>query len=378
MKKIIVMSALLGVFIFSSAPAEPFPGLQAVYIRPETLTEQAADSYMANMKKWGADEVFLEAGFDNRVLNRSNIFPAMNPEKDWMKILVDKAKKHGLKVHVWIKVCFWVHKKENLKDFPILQKHPEWIDLNRQGKMVSESGSYEEKNFIFVNPALPGVIKAELDFIRELAKYDIDGISIDYIRFKTAGKNPDLWWGYNSYSVERFKEKTGIDPLAIKPDKTPGSPFMKWVEYNEGLVESCVKAISDTIREINRKEGRNIILSASPFTGYVSGESPKFQNWKAWDDKGYIDLWMPMCMSLDMKALEKEIRGVGLLGLKAPCYPVVYPNQHGSLHPPMKPHHEVLESCGIEKFAVFSYKQLKQDMDRPSPAEKPGTGAYKD
>ena len=139
---------------------------------------------------------------------------------------------------------------------------------------------------------------------------------------------------------------------------------MTWVAYNEEVIAECVGMISGCIRELNKQHGKSIILSASPFTGYVSGESSKFQNWKLWDEKGYINLWLPMCMSIDMKALEAEIKDVKALGLSAPFYPVVYPNQHGSLHPPMKPHHDVLMKSGIEKYAVFSYKQLKEDMDK--------------
>ena len=76
--------------------SKTFPGLQAVYLRPEILTEEASETYMAHIKKWGAKEVFLEASFNNRVLNHSKIFPVMDPEKDWLEILVKKAKKHGV------------------------------------------------------------------------------------------------------------------------------------------------------------------------------------------------------------------------------------------------------------------------------------------
>ena len=338
-----------------------FTGLQAAYLRPKPLTEEAAQKFMADLKNWGVDEVFLEAQFF-RVLNQSTVFPPKDPEKDWFKILTQSAADNGLKVHAWVKVGYWVYGENNIKHVPILDEHREWIDVNRRGNMVPEDGP--EKHYIFVNLAIPEVRETVNAFISELCDYDIDGVSIDYIRFKSASYDPEDWFGYNEYSVRTFKEKTGLDPHNIKKDLSPGSDFMKWVKYNEIVVENCVKSIKDNIEKINREKGKNIILSASPFTGYRPGQSPKFQNWKPWDEKGYIDLWMPMCMSLDMKSLEKEIMGVKDLDLNAPYYPVVYPNQHGSLHPPLKPHHEVLMKCGIDKYAVFSYKQLKQDMDK--------------
>jgi len=341
---------------------EPYPNLQAVYLRPELLSEDTASTYMTNIKAWGAEEVFLEAGYNNKVLNNSKIFPPMDKNMDWLKVFTTAAKQYGLKLHVWVKVCFWVHRVENIDDLPLLKAHSEWIDLNKKGQMVTDEGTYEEQHFIFVNPAVPGVIKAELDFIRELCSYDIDGISIDYIRFKATRPDPETWFGYNKYSVDKFMSATGIDPFSIKVNITPGSDFMKWVKYNEGVIKNCVREISECIDGINKSHNENIILSASPFTGYVSGESSKFQNWKAWDDKGYIDLWLPMCMSIDMNAFEQEIKALKNLGLNAPYYPVVYPGQHGSLHPPLQTHYEVLKKCGINKFAVFSYKQLKQDM----------------
>ncbi|MCX7766801.1 MAG: family 10 glycosylhydrolase [Candidatus Sumerlaeia bacterium] len=342
-----------------------FPGLQAVYLRPEVLTTSTAEMYLSDIKRWGAGEVFLEAGYDNKVIHHSKIFPCMDKQNDWLKIYCELARKYGLKLHVWIKVCYWVHHLENLENFPILKNNPDWIDVNKKGEIVisSNEGTYEERAFVFVNPAVPGVIKALQDYIKELSAYDIDGISIDYIRFKSCRPDPETWFGYNKYSVEKFKAETGLDPYKIIVDKTPNSPFMRWVAYNERVIENCVKSIAECLDGINTTQKKNIILSASPFTNYVSGENSKFQNWTPWDAKSYIKLWLPMCMSVDMQALEKEINGVKALGLKAPFYPVVYPNQHGVLHPPMSAHYTVLKKCGITSFAVFSYKQLKQEFE---------------
>jgi uncharacterized lipoprotein YddW (UPF0748 family) len=339
------------------------PGLQTVYLRPEILTEEAVESYLADIKSWGAKEVFLEVGYDNKVLNHSVVFPEMDPEKDWLRVFCRKAKKYDLKIHAWVKICYWVNKIGSIPDFPLLIKHPEWIDRNKTGKMISSQGTYEDKNFIFVNPAIPGVVETELEYIKEVCTHDIAGISIDYIRFKAAGDDPDSWYGYNSYSIKQFNKKTGLDPLSIEYDLNPDSDFLKWAKYNEQVIENCVKAISDLITEINHEENRNIILSASPFTGYETGKSSKYQNWKSWDEKGYIKLWLPMCMSVDMNGLEEEIRGVQNLGLKSVYHPVIYPNQHDSLHPPLNEHLKVLQKCGIERFAVFSHKQIKQDYE---------------
>ncbi len=339
-----------------------FEGLEAVYLRPEILTEEAADTYLSDIKKWGAKQVFLEAGYDNKVLNSSNFFPPFDKDKDWLKIYCNLAKKYDLKVNVWVKICFWVHKEENLKNFHILLEHPDWIDTNKKGEIVAPEGTYEDKNFIFINPVIPEVKETINNYIKEVAAYDIDGISIDYIRFKASGDNPETWFGYNKYSVEKFKDQVGIDPMLIKVDMKPGSAFMQWISYNEKIIEGCVRSISETVDKINKEQKRNIVLSASPFTGYKKGQSSKFQNWKPWDDNGYIKLWIPMCMSIDMASLETEINGLKDLNLKSPFYPVVYPNQHGSLHPPMADHYEILKKCGISKFCVFSYKQLKEEI----------------
>lgn len=346
----------------TSSTIKHYKGLEGVYLRPEILTEEAAEKYLSDIKSWGAKQVFLEAQFDNKVLNSSKIFPPFDENKDWLKIYCDLAKKYDLKINVWIKVCFWVHKADELNNFPILKQHPEWIDLNKNGKMVTTEGTYEEQHFIYVNPAVPEVKNAICDYVKEVAKYDISGISIDYIRFKACRDDVDTWFGFNKYSVEKFKKETGIDPINITYDSNPNSKFMQWVKYNEQVIEDCVGAIAQTIQTINKQEGKEIILSASPFTGYISGKSPKFQNWSTWDNKGYINLWLPMCMSLDMQLLEKEINELKNLNLKAPYYPIVYPNKHGSVHPPMKDHYEVLQKCKIEKFCVFSYKQLKEDF----------------
>ena len=349
-----------------------YPGLQGVYIRPEPLNENAIEKYMANIKSWGIQEVFIEAAYHNRALNHSEIFPVRDIEVDWFEKLVQAAKENDLKVHAWIKVCYWVHTGEAMKDFSLLVENPDWIDLNRDGNYITDEGTYEEQHFIYVNPAVPGVRQAIYSYIEELMEYDIDGISIDYIRFKACRPDPQYWYGYNPHSVNDFKEKTGMDPREIIPDTSEGSDFMKWVEYNEQILSDFVGGISMTIERFNQKMGKEVILSASPFTGYQSGHDSKMQNWQLWDKGQYIDLWLPMCMSVSMDALKQEIIDVQEAGLKAPFYPVIYPGQHGVLHPPMDPHYEVIQETGIDKFVVFSYTQLKEEFENntdPAPEE---------
>ncbi len=360
--KSIVFFLLVAALCAGAGAAEiptPFPGLTAVYLRPEILSVDAATSYMRDIKSWGASEVFLETQFSD-TLNLSKVFPPKDPERDWFEVLVKAAQAEGLKVHAWVKVAYWAYGEENLEQFAILKQHPEWIDVNIRGEKTTPGGP--ECQYIFVNLAIPEVVDSVLAFISELAAYEISGISIDYIRFKTAGDDPSSWYGFNPYSVEQFMAQTGVDPRNIRKDVTPGSDFMKWVKWNEQIVEDCVRRIHEHLAGINARENRNIVLSASPFTGYVSGMSPKFQDWKSWDEKHYIDLWLPMCMSLDMGALAQEIAGVKALGLKAPYYPIVYPGKHGMVHPPLKAHHDVLRQSGVQKYAAFSYKQVKEEM----------------
>ncbi len=339
---------------------DPFPGMQAVYIRPEPLEKEAIEEYMQNIAQWGAEEVFIEVNYNNRTLHHSDIFPVRDSEKDWFEKLVEAARENDLAVHAWIKVCYWVHTEEALDDFDILQENPHWKDINREGEYLSEGGTYEEEHFIYVNPAVPGVRQATHSYIEELMQYDIDGISIDYIRFKATREDPQYWYGYNPYSVEKFKGKTGIDPLEIEPDIS-NEEFIQWIEYNEEMLAELVGSISAVIHRLNEQMEKDVILSASPFTGYETGKDSKMQNWFIWDEEQYIDLWLPMCMSVDMEDLRKEVEEVQAMGLNAPEYPVIYPGQHGVLHPPMQPHYEVMKETGVDKFAVFSYKQLKEE-----------------
>lgn len=343
---------------------EPFPGLQAMYLRPEKLTIEDTELYFKNMKKWGVDELFLEIGYNNRVLNHSDIFPAMDPETDWLKVYSEKAREYGIKIHIWTKICYWLNSPDAIDSFPILKEHPDWIDLNRDGKSVGDGANWETRNFVFVNPAVPGVLDAITKYIDELAAYDIDGISIDYIRFKYAGDDFKDWYGHNPYSVELFKKRYNIDPKTIEYDLTSGSDFMKWTRYNENVIRNCVKNIYKTVRAANKKHNKSIILSASPFSTYKSGKSSKFQKWKPWDLNGYIQLWLPMCMSTDMQKLCEEFAAVKDMGLNSPYIPVIYPNQHGSLHPPLKDHYEAILESGIESFAVFQYKQLAEEFEK--------------
>ncbi len=112
-------------------------------------------------------------------------------------------------------------------------------------------------------------------------KYDIDGLNLDYIRYDADEM------GYDEYTVEDFKRKTGIDPYKI--EKYSNEEVL-WHMYREELVNSFVEEVYKKSKEIRQE----LTVSADVFPSLSGARRIKKQNWEIWLMNGYVDVLIPM------------------------------------------------------------------------------------
>ena len=100
----------------------------------------------------------------------------LNAKAEEYPKVVPFAKKYGIKLHAWQ----WIL---NTQDQKIIQEHPEWLSVNRQGISLSEQKAYVDY-YKFLCPILPEVQDFIKNQIEAILKIDgVDGISLDYCRF---------------------------------------------------------------------------------------------------------------------------------------------------------------------------------------------------
>ncbi len=192
---------------------------------------------------------------------------------DPLAVIIDEAHRLNIEVHPWV----WVFCAGYSHQFgPLLVEHPEWIELDQEGRAFSNW----EYGTAWVNSSHLGARKYLLNLFYELiTEYDLDGLNVDYLRY-----NEDRigHFGFSDYSKTAFKKATNLDLDSI----IIGSP--DWIKFNEWREEN----INSFLREINlmlKSTKPKLLISTSVSMDLNYARSEVMQNWKHWADNGYID-----------------------------------------------------------------------------------------
>lgn len=148
----------------------------------------------------------------------------------------------------------------------------------------------------FFNPANPEVQDFLCDLLKDLAKYDIDGIVLDRGRFD------DLKSDFSDISKAGFEEFLGIKGIKLPDDVLdPGAEALpsnyktyttRWLEYRAKVIHDFMEKASAAVKEVNPKIAFGVYVGAwygSYYTVGVNWASPKYDPSKryAWASKGY-------------------------------------------------------------------------------------------
>lgn len=182
--------------------------------------------------------------------------------------------KHRIQVHPW----FVMHRLQKVRGpldpEHVLVRHPEY-------EMVKADGTRIETRYL--DPGHPGTVEHNVAVILDcLARYDIDGIHLDYIRYPEYPGS----WGYNPMSVARFNALHGRCGF---PD--PKDPA--WSAWRRECVTLQVRKIY--VKAWQMKP--HVILSAA--TVNWGGAYDRFQDsaaynqalqdWAGWLEQGNLD-----------------------------------------------------------------------------------------
>ncbi len=220
---------------------------------------------------------------------------------DMLGVITDESHKNGIEVHPWV----WVFRAGYTADKGgILPDHPDWAMLDKDGKDATSNGSY------WVSPARKSVRHLLLRAYEELVqKYPVDGIELDYVRY------PSTDYGYEPFAREMFKGEHGIDPLDIEPLTRP---VAEWFLWREELVNSFVKEVSETLRQIRPE----LQISAAVASYPASARKEYLQDWCHWSANKWVDFLAPMDYTANEREFTKRVlntlEGVGDTALIAP------------------------------------------------------------
>jgi len=246
---------------------------------------------------------------------------------DPLKVVIDEAHQHGLKVHAWLNTSLLAN-LDALPDNPkhVFNAHPEWLAVPRpvatelyrmspndplyRTRIVEWSkANRAELEGVYTGPANPKVrehiYRIWMDILQ---KYPVDGMHFDYIRLAS----PDF--DYSRTSLERFRKwlqpqltaaqkKTLETALQSDPLAAANMFKEKFADFQREQITQLVERIYHAVKTRRPQ----VVVSAAVFANDENAYTRRFQDWRQWLKMGILDVACPMAYSTDTEVFRKQI-----------------------------------------------------------------------
>jgi uncharacterized lipoprotein YddW (UPF0748 family) len=208
--------------------------------------------------------------------------PEFGAGPDVLKTLIRQAHLRGLEVQPWI----WTFRARS-PGFgnPIL------------GRLPALGAHTDGKETRFLAAASPEAREFVYGLVDELAaRYDIDGLMLDYIRFDEEIPEDDI--SKTRFSLD-YKARHGALPPFPFPPHT--ALAVEWQLWREQQVNTSVQEIA---RELHARNPR-FPIGAAIFRGETYARLNKMQHWRHWANNRWIDWPSPMLYTAQNEELAK-------------------------------------------------------------------------
>lgn len=320
----------------AAAVASPKPRaeVRALWVVRNCITSPAAiGKLVADAKAAGINTLIVQVRGRGDAYYRSSLEPRAAdlkkaPESfDPLLSVLGRAHATGMKVHAWINT----HLVCDVNDLPadpshIFRKHPNWLGVPRRlaaelARLDPEDPRYRDRlvafarsntselEGIFTEPAHPAVQDhLEAVFLDIASRYDVDGIHFDFVRYP----NPDF--SYSRTALERFRTavEAGMteEEKKLDADAAKDRPLLyterypeAWNRFRRDQITGLVERIATAVRA--RKP--RIVISAAVFANEEDAYNGRFQDWKTWLRRGFLDVVCPMAYTPDTGVWKRQI-----------------------------------------------------------------------
>lgn len=234
--------------------------------------------------------------------------------KDPLRDLVQLAQKRDLDVFPWLKVFFAA---ANGMPGPILEEHPEWTALDRNGKGL------DAYNLAWFSPANIEARTFMKKYIMELwSQYDFAGCQLDYVR-NAVNPLEDNDFSYDQATLDLFYDLYGYNPLTLpypsaakrtQSDYTAGDfgpKWENWQAFREELVTSFVAQLSLQLKEIKPDKFIGAgIMTALWGGGTLQQALFRQQNWPVWVERHHLEYLSPLVYQNETRVVVREVKNV--------------------------------------------------------------------
>ena len=319
---------------------------------------------------------------------------AGKPSFDPLATVLADAHAAGLKVHAWVAVNL-VSSSVSLpasRDH-VIYRAPEWlmvprelaaemkkIDL-RSPAYVGRLARWTRKNTsvvegLYTSPLHPAAQDHTAAVIGEIAaKYPVDGIHLDYVRF------PNEDFDYSAAAMEQFKssiapdlsdserrEATAREPL--DPAAYPNLFPERWNDFRRSRLTSLVIKIRNAVRTARP----GVIVSAAVIPDAQQAYAGRLQDWRGWIDQSLLDVVCPMAYTAEPETFQAQIASARAYAGSRPVWAGIGAYQLSSAQ--TLAHIAAANKLGVAGVILFSYESLAAPPNGAGSVSELGRAAF--
>ena len=267
-------------------------------VRYSLASKSLIDEMLRFAVQYNFNHIFVQVRGRGDSLYRSSWIPQsevlIGDEFDPLEYVIQEGHKLQLNVHVWVNVyMLWSAEKHPVDKHHLFYRHPDWLDAVKEESSKylytdkrsttdasSKEGFYLAPNHPSVNPYLLAVFKELLN------NYNLDGIHLDYIRYKNE------FHGYNPVGIKQFKSQYNTKHNF---DSGYSQTVIREESYKDSLIkreEFLLNSITELVLKLNslmKNSNREMMLSAAVKPNIEMAKKLYFQEWDMWLSGGLVD-----------------------------------------------------------------------------------------
>jgi len=250
------------------------------------------------------------------------------PDFDPLALTIAEAHRRGMAVHAWINThLVWGPVAPPQSPLHLVNAHPEWLAVPRPLARELFAADPASPSFyealrryaadrpqtvegIYTSPSHPDVRARVLAVWMDLlARYDLDGLHFDYIRY------PSGDFDYSRGALERFRSwvayRIGTARLAELDRAAAADPLAfttalpaEWDDFRREQITSLVAEIYGAVKA-RRPE---LVVSAAVVAEPETAHGVRFQEWERWLEAGILDIAVPMAYTPDDARFQTLVR----------------------------------------------------------------------
>ena len=155
-----------------------------------------------------------------------------------IKEMAERAHEIGNYAYVYTEGLETITANADKKEHTFFKDHPDWVqrDINNRPAVFGGGSAFwisEGDEDVWISPYAPEWRSMFMERIRQIAATGIDGIFIDIPYWMTHFRGwQDTWASFDIYTVEAFKQKTGLDAKKdLKLGNFSDPNFRKWIDF---------------------------------------------------------------------------------------------------------------------------------------------------